>query len=532
MQEDEKEIPGDPDALLREANALYAAGKPRQAGGIYQHLLKQFPQKLFLINRLAEIALKLNNTGAAVQFLKRSVALAPEQALAWMQLGTALSKVNEADEALAACERAIEIRPGLAEAHNARGLLLGEASRPLEAIESFDRAIAINPEFGAAYGNRGAMLKRLDRFDEALASLDRAVEVKPGAAVLQFNRARMYRDLKRFDEAAAGYDAAIVAKPDYAEAHTSKAELLLLRGDYARGWELYEWRYNSKLRPKEPLFADCPLWTGEQDVSGKTVVIRPEVGFGDDIMFVRYAKRVQQLGANVVVYAPPALAELFRSLGPGIAVVQVGDPLPSIDLQCPVMGLPRAFGTTLQTIPAEVPYLAADPQRVEMWRKKLGPATGPRIGLMWSGKGNRNIDRTALRRRSMPAQALQPLVDLPFEFHALQKEFTEDDSRTPGILKNIVTHESELHDFADTAALIEQMDLVISIDTSVAHLAGALGKPLWVALPYSVDYRWMVEGPTTPWYPTAALFRQSTPGDWLDVTRAMAERLAQQFPAH
>ena len=528
---EKKEAPGDPDALLREANALHAAGKLRQAGGIYQHLLKQFPNKLPLINRLAEVALKLGDTGLAVQLLRRSVALAPEQAMVWMRLGEALAKLNEADEALAACERAIAIQPGLAEAHNVRGFLLSEADRLLEALESFDRVIAIKPDFAAAYGNRGATLKRLGRFDEALVSFDRSVEITPDAAVLQYHRARMYGDLKRFDEAAAGYDAAIAAKPDYAQAHWSKAELLLLRGDYAQGWKLYEWRSKTGAKSKEQLSANWPMWTGEQDVSGKTVVIRPEVGLGDFIMFARYAKRMQQLGANVVVHTPLALAELFRSLAPGITVVKAGDPLPPIDLQCPIMTLPRAFGTTLQTIPAEMPYLAADAQRSEMWRKKLGPATRPRIGLMWSGKGNRNIDRSALRRRSMPALALQPLVDLPFEFHALQKEFTEDDARAPEILRNIATHESQLHDFADTAALVEQMDLVISIDTSVAHLAGALGKPLWVALPYSVDYRWMVEGPTTPWYPTATLFRQSTPGDWLGVTRAIASRLAQQFPS-
>ena len=530
MQE-KKPITADANALLQQANALHAAGKLRQAGGIYQHLLKQFPNQLPFINPLAEIALKLGDTGLAVKLLRHSVDLAPEQAMVWVQLGKALSKTNEADEALAACERAIEIQPELAEAHTIRGYVLSEADRPLEALESFDRVIAIKPGFAAAYGNRGEMLKRLGRFDEALASFDRSVEIKPGAAVLQYNRARMYGELKRFDEAASGYDAAIAVKPDDAAAYASKGELLLLRGDYDQGWALYEWRHKGRFRIRDPLFADCPLWAGEQDVSGKTVVIRPEAGFGDDIMFARYAKRVQQLGANVVVYAPPALAELFRSLGPGIAVVKTGDPLPSIDLQCPVMTLPRAFRTTLQTIPTEIPYLAADPHRVEMWRKKLGPATRPRIGLMWSGKGNRNIDRSALRRRSMPAQALQPLVDLPFEFHALQKEFTEDDARAPDILRNIATQESELHDFADTAALIEQMDLVISIDTSVAHLAGALGKPLWVALPYSVDYRWMAEGPTTPWYPTATLFRQTTPGDWLRVTSAIAARLGQQFPA-
>ena len=529
MQE-KKPITTDPNALLQQANALFEAGKLRQAGGMYQHLLKQFPQKLFLVNRLTEVALKLDDTGMAVQLLRRSVALAPQQAVAWMRLGTALSKINEPDEALAACERAIEIQPDLAEAHNVRGFLLSEANRPLEALESFERVIAIKPAFAAAHGNRGAMLKRLGRFDEALASFDRSVEIQPDAAVLQYNRARVYGELKRFDEAFAGYEAAIAAKPDYAEAHWSKAELLLLTGDYAQGWKLYEWRSRSKAKPREQMSADWPIWSGDQEVSGKTVVIRPEVGLGDCIMFARYATRLQQLGANVVVHTPPPLAELFQSLGPGIAVVKAGDPLPEIDLQCPIMTLPRAFGTTLHTIPADIPYLAADSQRVEAWRKKLGPATRPRIGLMWSGKSDRNMDRSPLRRRSMPAQALQPLIDLPFEFHALQKELAEGDARAPDILRNIAAHESELHDFADTAALIEQMDLVISIDTSVAHLAGALARPLWVALPYYVDYRWTAEGPSTPWYPAATLFRQSAPGDWLGVTSTMAARLAQQFP--
>jgi tetratricopeptide (TPR) repeat protein len=527
---DEKQpVAADPNALLSQANALFEAGKLRQAGGIYQHLLKQSPQNLFLINRLTEVALKLDDTATAVQLLRRSVALAPQQPVAWMRLATALAKVNEADEALAACDRAIELQPGLAEAHNVRGFLLSEANRPQEALESFDRVIAIKPEFAAAHGNRGAMLKRLGRFDDARACFDRSVELQPQAAVMQYNRARFYGELKRFDEALAGYDAAIALNPGHAQALWSKAELLLLRGDYAQGWKLYEWRSKSTARPSDAL-REWPTWTGEQDVAGKTVLIRPEVGLGDLIMFARYAKPLQQLGARVVVHAPAALAGLLGSLGPGIEVVKAGDPLPEIDLQCPIMTLPRAFGTTLETIPGDVPYLCADAARTEAWRRKLGPAARTRIGLMWSGKSDRNMDRSALRRRSMPAAALQPLLELPLEFHALQKEFTEGDALTPDIRRRILTHESELHDFAETAALVEQMDLVISIDTSVAHLAGALAKPLWVALPFYVDYRWMAEGPATPWYPTATLFRQAVPGDWLSVTRTIAARLAQQFP--
>jgi tetratricopeptide (TPR) repeat protein len=522
-------IADDPGALLRAADGLYAAGRVQEAGRIYQRLLQQSPQKLFLLNRLAEIAATLNKHGMAVQLLRRSLALAPNQAPACTALGTALSRMGRVDEALAAYDRVISLEPQLAKAHNLRGLLLGEARRLSESVESFDRAIAIDPQFAAAHGNRGAMLKQLDRFDEALESFDRAVEIQPAAAALQYNRARMYGELGRSDEALAGYEAAIAAKPDYARAYVSKAELLLLRGDYVQGWKLYEWRHAGRARPDDPLFAGLPLWTGEQDVAGRTVVIRPEVGFGDFIMFARYAKPLRQRGANVVVYAQAALAELCRSLGDGISVVKEGEPLPPADLYCPIMDLPRAFGTTLQTVPAQMPYVAADPQRVDRWREKLGPAARPRVGLMWSGKGDRNIDRTSLRRRSMPAQALQPLVDLPFEFHALQKEFTQSDGRAPEILRHITTHESALHDFADTAALIEQMDLVISIDTSVAHLAGALGKPLWVALPFHVDYRWTAAGPATPWYPTATLFRLSAPGDWHGVTAAMAARLAQHF---
>ena len=343
-------------------------------------------------------------------------------------------------------------------------------------------------------------------------ALERAIAADPGFTLAYRNRGLLLADLKRHDEALASYEEAIKLDPTDAATRMVQAELLLLVGKFSEGWHLYEWRWKTRFRSQAPESLEIPLWSGEQPLAGKTVVVRSEIGLGDFIMFVRYAKLIQELGAQVIVHAPVPLVSLFAGLGQGISVVAEGAPLPHFDLQCPIMSLPRVFGTVLDTIPAVVPYLSADEGKQRAWREVLGQPSLPRIGLVWSGRANRHIDRIPLRNRSVPLEALQPLFDLPFEFHCLQKELSTDDLKI--MAGRVEAHHDALKDFSDTAALVAEMDLIISIDTSVAHLAGALGKPLWMMLPFSCDYRWMPEGPRTPWYPTATLFRQPRGGDW------------------
>lgn len=393
-----------------------------------------------------------------------------------------------------------------------------------DAEKWFFKSLAIAPDQPAALSNLGLVLQKSGRHEEALASYDRAIALKPGYAYAFVNRGFLLAELGRYEEAIASYDSAIAARPGFAGARFGKAEALLQMGDYPAGWELYESRWETKFKAPNPLTTAYPLWTGKEPVSGKSVLIHPEWGYGDFLMLARYIPPLVRRGANVVVCSPPALASVFRQLE-GVRVVLQGAPLPHIDLQCPIMSLPRAFATTIATIPAEMPYLRVPPDKQASWREKLGAPARRRVGLMWAGTGNRNIDSNVARCRSLPLSLLESLLALPFEFHSLQKEIPANDMAALLSLGQVVTHDADLQDFADTAALIRQMDLVISIDTSVAHLAGALATPLWVLLPYACDYRWTSKGESTPWYPAARLFRQSSPGDWAGVVQRVADEL-------
>jgi tetratricopeptide (TPR) repeat protein len=514
------------DELWREAVRLHGGGDLQAAADIYRRLLANFPPAPRVLNRLADIAARNGQQAAAAKLLRKSLQLRTGQPLTWMRLGVALKRANQEAAALEAFEQATRLKPDLGEAHFRWGNLLSDLKRHEEAIDCFDRAIACEPGFARAHCSRGNVLTYMGRFDEALASFERAIEADPGSSLAYRNRGLLLADLKRHEEALASYEAAITANPADAATRMVQAELLLLMGKFTQGWALYEWRWKTRFRSQAPEFLQSPLWSGEQPLAGMTVVVRSEVGLGDFIMFARYARLLQERGAQVIVYAPVTLVELCAGLGPGISVIAEGSPLPHFDLQCPIMSLPRGFGTALDTIPAVVPYLTADEGKRRTWREVLGRPGLPRIGLVWSGRANRHIDRSPLRNRSIPLESLQPLLELPFEFHCLQKDLSTQDLES--LRGRVEAHHDALKDFSDTAALLAEMDLVISIDTSVAHLAGALGKPLWMMLPFSSDYRWMPEGPRTPWYPTATLFRQPRSGDWVSVVRAVAQRLVER----
>jgi hypothetical protein len=297
----------------------------------------------------------------------------------------------------------------------------------------------------------------------------------------------------------------------------------LLRGEFAAGWALYEWRWKSQVlkqdaarRPSEP------LWLGDAPVAGKTILVHPEQGFGDFIQFCRYVPQLEAMGARVILEVHAALMPVVATLATTATLVTKGrDALPPFDLHCPVLSLPHAFATTPETVPSTVPYLAADAEKIAAWESRLGEKIVPRIGLAWSGSPTHTNDHA----RSIPLALLEPLLALPIEFHSLQKEFRAADQAVLQGLAMLHTHAAQLADFSDTAALVATLDLVITVDTSVAHLAGAMGRPVWLLLPQIPDYRWMLERSDTPWYPTMRLFRQHKRGDWAGVIAEVAVAL-------
>jgi tetratricopeptide (TPR) repeat protein len=469
--------------------------------------------------------LMLERPGEALASFERTSALKPDYAEAHCNRGYALLQLDRPEEALAACDAALALRPAYAEALYNRGNALLALKRPREALAAFDAALAANPNYAEAHNNRGDALKELLRIEEALAAFDAAIALKPGLIEARNNRANILRELNRVAEAIEAYDAVLAQDPGNGDILTNRAQVLLLAGDFAQGWQSFEARWRSRLLKPGKRDFSAPLWLGDAAVAGKTLLLHAEQGFGDTIQFVRYAPRAAALGAKVVIEAAAVLIALLKTLPGDYDFAVRGEALPPFDFHCPLMSLPLAFGTRLDTIPADIPYLFADAAKRAAWRARLGEKNRPRIGLAWSGRPGLTPDLT----RSMPARHLAVLAALPFDFHALQKDIRETDAAALAALPQIAVHGGELNDFSDTAALAAEMDLVISVDTVIAHLAGALGRPLWIMLPWSGEWRWLQDRSDTPWYPGATLWRQQRRGDWDGLVAALAARLREAW---
>jgi len=478
-------------------------------------------QDLRTLNELGHQALTQGRPQEALDWLGRSLRLSPAQFQPLSDYGSALGLLGHFPLALEALDRALALKPDDPLVHYNRGLVFERLNRPQEAISAYERALELNPGLSPAHNNRGNLLKGLNRLEEALVGYDHALALDGSNADAHNNRATVLVELGRLDEALQAFDRAIALNPRFAMAYKNKAQLLLLLGRFEEGWPLYEWRWKADLWGEFRNFTQ-PLWLGGDPLKDRVLLIQAEQGFGDILQFSRYLPLLKGLAAQVVLEAPKPLVSILKTLAGGATVVERGKTLPAFDRYCPLLSLPLAFKTTLATIPAEGPYLFTDPAKKVAWQKRLGPKQKPRIGLAWSGKEQYIHDS----KRSLALEFLKPLLELPLEFHSLQKEYRSKDE---GLLAGlpIRDHRMELEDFSDTAALVEEMDLVICADTSVAHLAGALGKPFWVLLPSIPNCRWLLGRSDSPWYPTARLFRQPAPGDWESVVREVIYALGE-----
>ncbi len=508
-------------AHLNRAGVLRVLGRAQEALAIFDRAVALMPGLAEAHGNRGIVLCELNRHPEALESLDRALALKPGFAEAHGYRGRALRALNRHAEALASLDRALVLKPGLVEAHLERGGALRALGRPQEALESHDRALALMPDLAEAHTNRAVVLRDLNRHPEALASLDRALALKPDSAETYNNRGNVLRDLGRPAEAIAGYEQAIRLRPDFAEAYMNLGIQKLLLGDYAGGWPLYEWRRKTDQFAEWRRDFPQPVWTGGP-IAGKTILLYAEQGLGDTLQFLRYVPRVEALGARVILEIPAPLAALTQTLASDCTRIIRGETPPAFDLHCPLMSLPLALGTTVETIPAEIPYLAADARKVGEVRTRLGTRSGKRIGLAWSGYAGHRNDRD----RSLALRRLEPLLQPGLEFHSLQRDIRPDDMAALAELSRIRRHQDELRDFSDTAALISELDLVITVDTSIAHLAGALGKPAWLMLSTRPDWRWMTERSDSPWYPTLRLFRQKSAGDWDGVVEDIAESLS------
>jgi tetratricopeptide (TPR) repeat protein len=520
-------------------------------------------------NNIGSAMMKLDRTEAAVHSFERAIAIRPDFALAHSNLGTAMHVLGRTTEALACFANALTIEPDRFEAVEGQAKALIQLERWESAIPVLERVNLLSPnslgatnDLGVAYLKCGEYEKaatwfqkslELDgsfrdalfnlgityylqcRFEESLSLIDQSISQRGDAAAFD-QRALILQASGNLPAALADYEQALAISPEEEQIRFHHAMALLQCGDYRNGWEVSEWRWRTKqLRARRRDFLQ-PLWLGQEPLPGQTILLHAEQGLGDTLQFCRFIPLVANLGAEVVFEVHESLYRLMQDSFPEVRVVLAGKPLPDFDFHCPLMSLPLAFATELETIPRQVPYLLANPMRVKQWADQIGPRRRRRIGLVWSSGVRPHLDPQLQRtneRRDIPLSYLAPLRAEAADFYSLQKgepaatEFRRQVAAGwDGPPINDLTE--RLSDFAETAALIANLDLVIAVDTSTAHLAGAMGKPVSILLRFDACWRWLLNRPDSPWYPSATLYRQPKPGAWEAVINQVRSDLREQ----
>jgi Flp pilus assembly protein TadD len=506
--------------LLQNALTEHGEGHFTKAIGLYQRVLALQPEQADALHYLGVALAQAGRFQESLVPLELALKLQPDHFAAHNHHGNALAGLSRHDAALLSYDRSIQLRKDFADAHYNRGSALVALNRLEEALDSFDRAITLKPDYAQAYHNRANVFQRLGRYPEALASCQQALQYQPGDAESHVSLGVAFASLGRLDEAMESYRRALRIEPALDNGQWNKALVHLVRGEFEQGWPLYEARWRVKNLGYHNRFAHQPLWLGVESLQGKTILLHTEQGFGDAIQFCRYAVLAATQGAKVILAVPSPMHALMTSLAGVDQVISRGD-VPAFDLQCPLLSLPLAFGTSVESIPAPRSYLRAPGTRQAHWVSRLGFLGKPRIGVAWSGRESHVNDKN----RSIALEQFLPLLRNRATFVSLQKVIRAVDEQLLARIPSLARLGEQLTDFADTAALISELDLVITVDTAVAHLAGALGKPVWILLPCVADWRWLQDREDSPWYPSARLFRQPTPSDWGSVIKRLREEL-------
>jgi tetratricopeptide (TPR) repeat protein len=511
--------------LQRQAYGAFEERDLDRAAKLCAGILEYRSEDFDALHLLGVLNFQRHRLTEALGFLSQALRVNSTSADAMSNLGLALHAAGRREEAIASYRNALKFAPDHPEIlYNLANTYL-ELGHIDDALAHFDAVLAKNPDHVGALVNRGNTLLRFNRPIEAIASYDAALARMPGHPQILTNRGHALRRLDRPVEALAGFEAAIAAKPDFAEAHFEAAMTRLSLGDFEAGWKAYEWRWRTGAFAAQRRQFKAPLWLGETSVAGKTILLHAEQGFGDTIQFIRYAPLLAGRGAKVVCEVQPELQPLLAQLenAHDITVIAKGAPLAAFDLHCPLLSLPFACGTQPETIPAAVPYLAAPEARLAEWRDRLPPG-GPRVGFVWSGQPSHKNDAN----RSIPLKRLSGLFENPqLRCFSLQNGVRDVDSEVLKGLPRLIHIGDSFRDFADTAAVIALLDVVVSVDTAVGHLAGAMGKPVILLLPYAADFRWLRDRDDSPWYPKAKLFRQPEFGDWDSVIGQVRDEMRQ-----
>ncbi len=549
------------DAHNNLGNLMKARGQLDEAIVHYRAAIAQRPDFAMAHNNLG-LALKARGSlEEAMEHQRRAAALRPDDTQALLNLGISLSEAGNTEGAIAVFEKVLALAPNDAETANSLGIALKDLGRVKEAEEQFTRAAELRPDDPRPPRNLGNLYAGQNHFREAEAFLRRALALDPSCVDAHISLGSALNGLGRPDEALACYRRATALAPNNADAHVNEAMTLLLKGDFANGWHQYEWRLRTS--SARPFLSPSPAWNGGE-LRGRAILLRCEQGFGDSLQFIRYASLLKQRGGHVIVLAPEPLLRLFKS-APGVdAVASETEAPPPHDFHACLMSLPYLVKTRLENIPAPMPYLRPTTDAAALWASLLAPYPGFKVGLVWAGNSRIGIANanSVDKRRSMRLEQLAPLGAIPdirfFSLqmpvpatvrHSVSEKTTEDANNAEDSPSYIhVRKKSEpqersvphlgfapvdmmgyVKDFADTAALIANLDLVIGVDTSVIHLAGAMGKPVWTLSRFDGCWRWLQDRDDTPWYPTMRLFRQPKPGDWdsvIEAVRAELERAA------
>ncbi|ALU90703.1 tetratricopeptide repeat protein [Herbaspirillum rubrisubalbicans] len=530
--------PDHPDTYFDHAGALVHLGRDDEAVQRYDQILTHNPAFTDALLARGAALRRLKRSREALADFERAVALAPDNADAWFQLGNSQHEHYGYRDARASYERAVALRPDFIEAWFNLGNTCKDSYQFEEALRAYDRAIQEQPDFFEAQSNRGYVLFKMQRPMEALEAYDRALALDDSSPDLWFNRGSTLEQLYRFNEATECYRRARELKPDANSATWNDALLKLRQGDFANGWKAFESRWATEQMRAQVRHFLQPLWLGEQSLQGKTILIHAEQGFGDTLQFVRYLPRVAALGARVILEVPPALLRLLAKV-PGAAEVISSEQFlrPGFDYHCPLMSLPLACQSLSEADIPRAPYLLPEADAWAGWLQRLPHNRALRVGLVWAGSSAQTHPEAVRidEQRSLPFAALAPVVELArehsrLEFYSVQMgEAAVAQLRAHPLSAHVRDCSPELHDFADTSGLVANLDLLISVDTSVCHLAGALGKPVWLLNRVNTCWRWQLERSDTPWYPSFTIFRQTQATDWSEVIAQVRAALQQQL---
>ncbi len=541
------------DQLFEEALHLHGSGHLDAAKSLYEQIVTRKPNHAGALHSLGIIAIQRGDFENAIELIRRAVSYKSDYPEAYNNLGTALRSAGQLSASHDAYRQAIALRANYPEAHNNLGVCLKQSGRLDEAIASYRQAIAQRPSYADAFYNLGNALVASDNAEEAVTAYQQAILHRPAYPQALSNLANACQIIGRLDEAVAAAQAALKLNPNYpqavvnlgsalqargeldqaiamyrqaiallpqfAEAHRNLAFALLARGEFAEGWAEYEWRWKCEDFPSPKRDFPAPVWNGE-DLTGKTILVYTEQGLGDAMQIARFIPLVARRCGRVFVECQPSLTGLMKTVEGASEVFATNAPLPAFDFVIPLMSLPHMLGNTLETLPQEVPYFHPPAERVAAWRDRITAYDGYKIGIVWKGK------RKPTPLRSCSLSDLAPLAAIPdVVLFSLQVGEGLDELANPPAGMNVIDLGRDFTDFVETAACVANLDLIVTIDTSMAHLAGAMGRSTFTLLPVSPDWRWMFERSDSPWYPTMRLFRQRKLHDWTEAVAEMAEEI-------